>query len=59
VDFSCIKELLADSYCAKFGRPAKEPEMMMKLLFFTVCIHIIRHISAGSRDKSSGIFAVV
>lgn len=33
VDFSFINELLADSYCKNFGRPAKEPEMMCKLLF--------------------------
>jgi len=33
VDFSFINELLADSYCKDNGRPAKEPEMMMKLLF--------------------------
>jgi len=32
-DFSFINELLSDSYCVNFGRPAKEPEMMMKLLF--------------------------
>ena len=30
VDFSFIIELLADSYCKDFGRPAKEPEMMMR-----------------------------
>lgn len=33
VDFSFINELLEGSYCKNFGRPAKEPEMMMKLLF--------------------------
>jgi transposase len=33
VNFSFINELLADSYCKDNGRPAKEPEMMMKLLF--------------------------
>lgn len=33
VDFSFINGLLADSYCKNNGRPAKEPEMMMKLLF--------------------------
>lgn len=33
VSFSFINELLADSYCKDNGRPAKEPEMMMKLLF--------------------------
>ena len=31
VDFSFINELVADSYCATFGRPAKEPELMAKL----------------------------
>ena len=31
VDFSFINGKLAKSYCAEFGRPAKEPEMMMKL----------------------------
>ncbi len=31
VDFSFINEKPAGSYCADFGRPAKEPEMMMKL----------------------------
>lgn len=33
VDFSFISELLEGSYCKNFGRPAKEPELMMKLLF--------------------------
>ena len=32
VDFSFINTLLEDSYCKHFGRPAKEPEMMAKLL---------------------------
>jgi transposase len=32
VDFSFINNLLEDSYCRHFGRPAKEPEMMAKLL---------------------------
>lgn len=31
VDFSFINKLVADSYCATFGRPAKEPELMAKL----------------------------
>ena len=31
LDFSFINKKLAGSYCANFGRPAKEPEMMMKL----------------------------
>ena len=33
VDFSFINELLKDKYCTNFGRPAKEPELMCKLLF--------------------------
>jgi transposase len=32
VDFSFINELLESSYCKYYGRPAKEPEMMAKLL---------------------------
>ena len=33
IDFSFINDYVADSYCRNFGRPAKEPEMMAKLLF--------------------------
>lgn len=32
VDFSFINKLLESSYCKYYGRPAKEPEMMSKLL---------------------------
>jgi len=32
VDFSFINKMLEDSYCKYYGRPAKEPEMMAKLL---------------------------
>jgi transposase len=32
VDFSFVNELLAKSYCKYYGRPAKEPELMVKLL---------------------------
>jgi transposase len=32
VDFGFVNELLEDTYCKDLGRPAKEPEMMMKLL---------------------------
>jgi transposase len=44
VDFSFINELLKDSYCANFGRPAKEPELMCKLLF-------LQHIYDLSDEK--------
>lgn len=33
VDFSFINDLLQDNYCKRFGRPAKEPILMCKLLF--------------------------
>ena len=32
ISFDYINERLADKYCKSFGRPAKEPKMMMKLL---------------------------
>ena len=32
ISLSFINELLKDSYCSNFGRPAKEPEMMMRIL---------------------------
>jgi transposase len=32
VDFSFVNRMLEDSYCKYYGRPAKEPEMMAKLL---------------------------
>lgn len=33
VDFSFANEKFADSYCRYYGRPAKEPALMLKLLF--------------------------
>src|SRR3954466_2678645 len=32
VDFSFINKLLEMSYCKYYGRPAKEPELMVKIL---------------------------
>lgn len=32
VDFSFINKLLEKTYCKYYGRPAKEPELMLKLL---------------------------
>jgi len=31
IDLSFVNELLADRYCKNFGRPAKEPEMMLRI----------------------------
>lgn len=33
IDFSFVNPMLRKQYCEKFGRPAKEPEMMFKLFF--------------------------
>ena len=33
IDFSFVNPMLRESYCEKFCRPAKEPEMMFKLEF--------------------------
>jgi len=33
IDFSFVNPMLKKSYCEHFGRPAKEPEMMFKLMF--------------------------
>jgi transposase len=33
IDFSFVNPMLRKQYCEKFGRPAKEPEMMFKLMF--------------------------
>lgn len=33
IDFSFVNDMLASSYCERYGRPAKEPEMMFKIMF--------------------------
>ena len=33
IDFSFVNPMLRKKYCENFGRPAKEPELMLKLLF--------------------------
>lgn len=33
INFSFVNPLLEKSYCIEFGRPAKEPELMFKLMF--------------------------
>lgn len=42
VDFSFINTLLEGSYCKHFGRPAKEPEMLVKLLILQISIQSFR-----------------
>lgn len=36
VDFSFINPLLEESYCKEFGRLAKKPELVCKLLFLQI-----------------------
>lgn len=52
VDFSFINELVAGSYCQNFGRPAKEPEMMAKLLFLEYIYDLsdVKVIERGNCD---------
>ena len=33
IDFSFVNPMLKSQYCERYGRPAKEPEMMFKLMF--------------------------
>ena len=33
IDFSFVNPMMRKQYCENFGRPAKEPEMMFKLMF--------------------------
>lgn len=43
VDFSFVNPMLRKQYCEHFGRPAKEPEMMFKLLFlknYMICLFL-------------------
>ena len=36
VDFSFVVELVQDTYCRFYGRPANEPEMLFRLLFLQI-----------------------
>ena len=33
IDFSFVNKLMEKCYCIAFGRPAYEPELMLKILF--------------------------
>ena len=43
VDFSFINKMLEKSYCINFGRPAKEPELMLKL-------HLLKYLYGHSDE---------
>ncbi|WP_442956083.1 IS1182 family transposase [Paenibacillus sp. MMO-177] len=40
VDFSFIHELVEQSYCKYYGRPANEPEMLFRLLFLQILYNL-------------------
>lgn len=40
VDFSFIHELVRNSYCEYYGRPANEPELLFRLLFLQIMYNL-------------------
>lgn len=40
VDFGFIHELVRDSYCEYYGRPANEPELLFRLLFLQILYNL-------------------
>ncbi|MEH2952494.1 hypothetical protein VV089_05780 [Candidatus Merdisoma sp. JLR.KK011] len=57
IDFSFVNPMLRKQYCEHFGRPAKEPEMMFKLMFLkNFILPIPMRLSAQNRQhRSCGI----
>ena len=58
IDFSFVNPLLRKQYCENFGRPAKEPEMMFKLLFLKKLYDLSdeRLISSAQTDMAYKYF---
>lgn len=58
IDFSFVNPMLKEQYCEHFGRPAKEPEMMFKLLFLKKLYDLSdeRLISNAQTDMSYKFF---
>ena len=58
IDFSFVNSLLRKQYCEHFGRPAKEPEMMFKLLFLKKLYDLSdeRLISSAQTDMAYKYF---
>lgn len=40
IDFGFIHELVKDSYCEHYGRPANEPELLFRLLFLQILYNL-------------------
>ena len=58
IDFSFVNPMLRKQYCEKFGRPAKEPEMMFKLMFLKKVYDLSdeRLISSAQTDMAYKYF---
>lgn len=58
IDFSFVNPMLRKQYCEHFGRPAKEPEMMFKLLFLKKLYDLSdeRLISSAQTDMAYKFF---
>jgi transposase len=58
IDFSFVNPMLRKQYCENFGRPAKEPEMMFKLMFLKKIYDLSdeRLISSAQTDMAYKYF---
>jgi transposase len=58
IDFSFVNPMLKKQYCEYFGRPAKEPEMMFKLMFLKKLYDLsdVRLISQAQTDMAVKLF---
>lgn len=58
IDFSFVNPMLRKQYCENFGRPAKEPEMMFKLMFLKKVYDLSdeRLISSAQTDMAYKYF---
>lgn len=58
IDFSFVNPMLRKQYCENFGRPAKEPEMMFKLMFLKKLYDLSdeRLISSAQTDMAFKYF---
>lgn len=51
IDFSFVNPMLRKQYCEHFGRPAKEPEMMFKLLFLKNCMIFLMSVLSPAHKR--------
>ena len=58
IDFSFVNPMLRKQYCEEYGRPAKEPEMMFKLMFLKKAYDLSdeRLISSAQTDMAYKYF---